>query len=94
MYQMKGVNKMKNFFASLVFIGIIFLAGLLNNYSMSGYVASAEDGVITLVDEMGEAWEYETDDFEVGDNVKIIWCDFETMSRTDDAIVKIKKVRE
>lgn len=85
---------MKNFFTGLVFIGIIFLAGLLNNYSMSGYVASAEDGVITLVDEMGEAWEYETDDFEVGDNVKITWYDFETISRTDDAIVKIKKVRE
>ena len=85
---------MKNFFTGLVFIGIIFFAGLLNNYSMSGYVASAEDGVITLVDEMGEAWEYETDDFEVGDNVKITWYDFETISRTDDAIVKIKKVRE
>lgn len=93
---MKGVLKMerlKNFFCAVGIVGIFILSGLLNNYSMGGYVESVENGVVIFVDETGDAWEYESNEFEVGERVKITFCDFETISRTDDAIVGVKKVR-
>ena len=60
-------------------------------YTAEAVVEQIDDtGVITLVDSMGEAWEYEGADCEVGQTVTVVFNRMDTDSIYDDEIIEIK----
>ena len=70
------------------FFGIMGWAGNLETtYNMDGEVI--QEGV--LLDARGDIWDFEDDNFKVGDKVKVTFFDNYTINKiSDDEIVKMK----
>lgn len=86
------MRKIKEFFVGAMvmvgFFGIMGLAGNLETtYNMDAEVI--QEGV--LLDARGDIWDFEDDNFKVGDKVKVTFFDNYTINKiSDDEIVKIK----
>lgn len=86
------MRKIKELFVGAMvmvgFFGIMGLAGNLETtYNMDAEVI--QEGV--LLDARGDIWDFEDDNFKVGDKVKVTFFDNYTINKiSDDEIVKIK----
>lgn len=70
----------------LIGIVLVMVIGNLNTYQMQGTITNRNE----ITDQAGHIWEYDTDDFGVGDAVTVTFHDRGTTNRTDDVIKKIK----
>ncbi len=57
-----------------------------STYEMQGTITNRGE----ITDTTGHIWEYDTNDFRVGDTVTITFHDKNTTNRTDDIIKKLK----
>ena len=86
------MRKIKEFFVSAMvmvgFFGIMGWAGNLETtYNMDAEVI--QEGV--LLDARGDIWDFEDDNFKVGDKVKVTFFNNYTINKiSDDEIVKMK----
>lgn len=86
------MRKIKELFVGAMvmvgFFGIMGWAGNLETtYNMDAEVI--QEGV--LLDARGDIWDFEDDNFKVGDKVKVTFFDNYTINKiSDDEIVKIK----
>lgn len=86
------MRKIKELFVGTMvivgFFGIMGWAGNLETtYNMDGEVI--QEGV--LLDARGDIWDFEDDNFKVGDKVKVTFFDNYTINKiSDDEIVKMK----
>ena len=66
-----------------------------SRYSVKGSVVEKSGNVILLIDETGEAWEFEEEEekesFNVNEEVTIQFDNNHTLTRYDDEIKRIKK---
>lgn len=64
-----------------------------SRYSVEGSVVEKRGNVILLIDETGEAWEFEEEEesFNVNEEVTIQFDNNHTLTRYDDEIKRIKK---
>ena len=74
--------------AVIILIAIILMVamGNLNTYQMQGIITNRNE----VTDSSGHIWEYDTNDFRVGDTIMITVHDRGTTNRTDDFIKEIK----
>ena len=86
------MRKIKEFFVgAMVMVCFFALMGLAGNlettYNMDAEVI--QEGV--LLDARGDIWDFEDDNFKVGDKVKVTFFDNYTINKiSDDEIVKMK----
>ena len=77
----------------LVFVFVLVSKVDRTNYR-EGYVNSNDNGIITIVDSVGEEWEWEEEEgqhFNKGDNVILTMDNNNTIDKIeDDIILKIK----
>lgn len=77
---------MKKIIVIILGVVLLIMATPNNTYKMQGTITNRNE----IIDEAGHIWEYDTDDFRVGDVVTITFHDRGTTNRTDDIIKNIK----
>ena len=90
---MRKIKEM--FIGAIVMVGFFAIMGWAGNfettYNMDAVVI--EDGVI--LDSRGDIWDFEDDNFKVGDKVKVTFFDNYTINKiSDDEIVKMKLIKK
>lgn len=65
---------------------LMMVMGQLNTYKIEGTVTKRGE----ITDAAGHPWQYDTDDFRVGDTVTITFHDRGTTNRADDIIKGVK----
>lgn len=85
------MNRIKAIMLLIILIGAYIVVDKVgNNYTVNGTVTEATETGCLIVDENGESWYWEGEDFSAGDNVKMTMHTLETQTIYDDAIVKVK----
>lgn len=77
---------MKKFIIVLVSLALFLAIMPKGTYQMAGIITNKNE----ITDSSGHIWEYDTDDFRVGDKVVITFQERGTTSRVDDIIKNIK----
>ena len=95
---MKKLKKIKVGFEIIASI-VIFIILFLLNYYETTYTRKAEVGyvsneVVRAIDESGYIWEFEDDNFKVGDHVILTMDNYCTDNIiTDDVIKRVDKIK-
>jgi hypothetical protein len=76
----------------VAFVGLLyFCATTGTNYNRQVTVVEVNGNYTTFVDDSGEAWDYYTTDYNVGDEVVLVMDSYNTPNDiTDDIILEIK----
>ena len=78
---------MKKIVVAILIVTIFMVAmGKINTYEMQGTITNRDE----ITDKAGHRWEYDTNDFRVGETVTITFHDRGTTNRTDDIIKGVK----
>ena len=80
---------------TIITVIIILTISLLNTiesrYTRDVTVKSVEGTVITIEDKQGYIWEFNGDDYKVGQHITVVMNDNHTSNIFDDEIVKVKE---
>lgn len=74
----------------LVIFGIFFAGALGSTYTRQARVVHVWGDEVEVEDEQGNLWAFYGDDYKVGQTVKLIMSDCETVGITDDVILDVK----
>lgn len=77
---------MKKFIIILVTLALFLAIMPKSTYQIEGTITNRNE----ITDSAGYVWEYDTNDFHIGDNVVITFQERGTTSRVDDIIKNIK----
>lgn len=88
------MNKWKCIVAGIGVILAVFIIGLLGKWESSyehyAFVESINDGVTTFTDSSGNLWNYESEEFAIGEHVILTLRDTGTSLIQDDVITGIR----
>lgn len=92
------MNIWKSIIAGIGIVLAIFIVGLVgrweSTYERTALVESVNDGIVTFEDSSGNLWNYESNEYVLGENVILVLRNAETSRVQDDVILEVKLIEE